>query len=103
MLFGPFAVFLVTLPFSGKLRPWLRWTYLLAGSFVVICGPAISLYFLMYSGDQGGIAAFFMQAFVIAVYVVLWAVTVVVELGLRLVSDSSPVSFPRRDASKRMR
>jgi hypothetical protein len=83
MLLGPLVAFLVTLPFSGKLRPGLRWTYLLAGGFVVICGPAISLYFAMYSGDQGGIAAFFMQAFVIAVYVVLCVVTVAIELSLR--------------------
>jgi hypothetical protein len=86
MLLGPVLVFLVTLPFSQKLRSGLRRVYRFAGGFVVTCGPAVSLYFAMYSGDQGGIAAFFMQVLVIATYVLLCVLTVMIELYLRFTS-----------------
>jgi hypothetical protein len=38
---------------------------------VVFLGSGISIYFAMYTGDQGGIGAFFFQISVILVYVAL--------------------------------
>lgn len=71
MLLAPGAVFLLTLQLSGRLRPGLRAVYRYVGGIVVFLGSGTSLYFAMYSGDQGGIAAYFFQLAVILVYCVL--------------------------------
>lgn len=71
MILGPGAIFVLTLPLSGRLRPKLRAVYRFAGGIVVFLGSGISFYFASYTGDQGGIAAFFFQIAVILVYAVL--------------------------------
>lgn len=71
MLLVPAIIFLLTLPLSGRLGPGLRTTYRLIGGFVVFVGSGTSLYLASYTGDQGGIAAFFFQIAVILVYVTL--------------------------------
>ncbi len=71
MLLAPGLVFLVTLPWSGRLRPRLRWLYRILGGAVVFGGSALSYYFAAYTGDQGGIAAYFFQMAVIATYALL--------------------------------
>ena len=71
MLIVPGAVFLVTLPLSRKLTPLLRKIYRILGGIVVFGGSAVSLYFAAYTGDQGGIAAYFFQIAVILVYIAL--------------------------------
>jgi hypothetical protein len=76
MLLAPSVLFLVTLPLSARLRPWLRKTYRSAGGIVVFLGSGFSFYLAAYTGDQGGIAAYFFQIAVISVYLVL-SVTVV--------------------------
>lgn len=68
MLLAPGAVFIFTLPLSGRLRPGLRKAYRVLGGLVVFLGSGISFYFAAYSGDQGGIAAFYFQIAVILVY-----------------------------------
>ncbi len=71
MLLVPGVVFVLTLPFSGRLKPGLRAVYRYAGGIVVFCGSGISLYLASYTGDQGGIAAYFFQLAVISVYAIL--------------------------------
>jgi hypothetical protein len=71
MLLLPSAVFILTLPFSGRLKPGLRKVYRFVGGIVVFLGSGISFYFASYTGDQGGITAFFFQIAVIFVYAVL--------------------------------
>ncbi len=71
MILGPGVIFVLTLPLSGRLRPKLRAVYRFFGGIVVFLGSGISLYFASYTGDQGGIAAFFFQVVVILVYAVL--------------------------------
>lgn len=70
MLLAPAAVFVVTLPLSGRLKPGLRKAYRILGGLVVFIGSGISVYLASYTGDQGGIAAFFFQMAVILVYAV---------------------------------
>lgn len=82
MLTGPAAVYLVTLRRSGRLAPVLRTIYRLLGGLVVFGGSGISLYFAMYTGEQGGIAAYFFQLGVISAYLVL----VVLVIGLHLLT-----------------
>jgi len=71
MILGPAVVFVSTLPLAERLRPKLRAVYRYAGGIVVFLGSGISFYFASYTGDQGGIAAFFFQIAVILVYAVL--------------------------------
>ena len=68
MLLFPAAIFLATLPVSRRLQPKLRVLYRLVGGFIVIAGGAFSLYLAAYTGDQGGIGAYFFQIAVILVY-----------------------------------
>jgi hypothetical protein len=71
MLLAPGAVFVLTLPLSGRLRSGLRKAYRILGGLVVFLGSAISFYLASYTGDQGGIAAFFFQMAVIVIYAAL--------------------------------
>ncbi len=76
MLFGPGVVYLATWTLSGRLRPGLRKTYRFLGAILVFPGSGISWYFAAYTGDQGGITAYFFQLAVILHYLLL-SVTVV--------------------------
>jgi len=67
----PCAVYVSTIPLSRQLKPGLRKTYRVIGGIVVFLGGGVSIYFASYSGDQGGIAAFYFQIFVILVYAAL--------------------------------
>jgi len=71
MILVPVAVFIVSLPFSRRLKPGLRKAYRIAGGLVVILGGGYSYYLASYTGDQGGIAAYFFQITVILVYLAL--------------------------------
>ena len=71
MLLVPCAVFLATLPVSRKLKPQLHMLYRFVGGVIVIGGSAFSIYLAMYSGDQGGIGAYFFQIAVIIVCILL--------------------------------
>jgi hypothetical protein len=68
MLVVPIVIFLATIPVSHRMRPRLCLLYRIVGGFVVFTGSATSLYFAAYTGDQGGIAAYFFQMAVILVY-----------------------------------
>jgi len=71
MLLGPVVIFMITLPCSKWLRPNLRKVYLIVGGLLVFLGSGTSYYFAAYTGDQGGIAAYFFQMVVIAAYLLL--------------------------------
>lgn len=79
ILLAPGVVFLSTLPFSGRLRPSLRAVYRFVGGIVVFLGSGISFYFAAYTGDQGGIAAFYFQIAVISLYAVLSVSLVIIN------------------------
>lgn len=68
MILTPSVVFILSLPFSRRLEPSLCAVYRFVGGIVVFLGSGISLYLASYTGDQGGIAAFFFQIAVIVVY-----------------------------------
>ena len=68
MIVMPVAVYLLTLPMSRRMRVGPRITYRVLGGFIVIFGGGFSLYLASYTGDQGGIAAYFFQIAVIVVY-----------------------------------
>ena len=67
----PSIVFLITLPISNRLKPQLRWLYRFVGGTIVIVGSSFSMYLAAYTGDQGGIGAFFFQIAVIVAYILL--------------------------------
>lgn len=77
LLLLPIAVYFFTFPLSSRLRPKLRIFYRVGAGIIVIAGSSFSLYLAAYSGDQGGIAAYFMQLAVIAFYT-LFSVTLIV-------------------------
>jgi len=79
MLLVPCIVFVLTLPFSNRLRPRLCKAYRILGGLIVFVGSGISLYLAMYTGDQGGIGAFFFQVAVILVYAALSILLVVLN------------------------
>jgi len=83
MLLMPVVVFLLTLPYSSRLKPGLRAVYRYVGAIVVFLGGGISLYFAFYAGDQGGIAAYFFQIAVILVYVAFSISVVILNWALR--------------------
>ena len=70
--------------FAWLLLPVLRKAYRLLGGIVVFLGSGVSYYFAAYTGDQGGIAAYFFQMAVIAAYVVLSVSIVAVNWVLAL-------------------
>jgi hypothetical protein len=69
MLLVPTAIYLTTFPLSRKLKPGFRQWYRVVGGIIVLAGSATSFYFAAYTGDQGGITAFYFQIVVILVYV----------------------------------
>ena len=79
MLLVPIAIYLATFPFSRKLKPGFRQWYRVVGGIIVLVGSATSFYFAAYSGDQGGITAFYFQIVVIVAYVSFSALLVTVS------------------------
>lgn len=83
MILVPCAVFVLSLPLSKRLKPGLRKMYLVLGGIVVFLGGGVSIYFAAYTGDQGGIAAFYFQILVILVYAALSLLLVIMNWILR--------------------
>lgn len=84
MLIVPIAVYVVSIPLSKRLTSALRKFYLVVGGIVVFIGGGIALYFALYSGDQGGIAAYFFQLGVILVYVLLLSTILALSLVTKI-------------------
>lgn len=64
------VLYVLSLTWRRRLTGRLRLFYLILGAIIVLGGSSVSLYFAMYSGEQGGIAAFLFQLFVIATYLI---------------------------------
>lgn len=77
LLLLPVAVYICTFSFSCRLKPKLRILYRVGAGLIAISGSSFSVYLAAYSGDQGGIAAYFFQLAVIGFYV-LFSVTLLV-------------------------
>ncbi len=92
MVVAPILVYVVSFPLSRRLRPALRRTYRIVGGLIVVFGGATSLYLASYTGDQGGVAAFFFQSTVILVYVA-FSVTVAVLNWFIAVRDSGDTDY----------
>ncbi len=70
LLIFPLVLYVLSLTWRRRLTGRLRLFYLILGAIIVLGGSSVSLYFAMYSGEQGGIAAFLFQLFVIATYLI---------------------------------
>jgi hypothetical protein len=79
LLLIPNVIFFATLSASRRLKPKLRLLYLIVGGTIVILGTFFSMYLAAYTGDQGGIGAFFFQIMVIAVYLLFSAILVAIN------------------------
>ncbi len=73
----PIALYLATFIISRRLKSSLCWLYRIVGGIIVILGSSISFYFAAYSGEQGGVTAFYLQIVVISVFL-LFSVTLVI-------------------------
>ncbi len=89
MLIGPSLLFVLTIPVSARLSLGLRRSYLVFGGIIVFIGSGVSIYFASYTGDQGGIAAYFFQSGVIAVYLLLLAVVLGIDFAARVKDKQS--------------
>ena len=94
MLLGPGVFFLVTLPLSGRLRPSVRKAYGILGGMVVFFGSGTSYYLASYTGDQGGIAAYFFQIGVILAYIVV-SVSLVVLNRFLMIKESRSTKYQK--------
>ncbi len=83
MLLISTAIYLATLPFSRRLKSGLCLLYRIVGGIIVLAGSSTSFYFAAYTGDQGGIAAFYFQIVVIMVYVLFSVVLVIANWLMR--------------------
>lgn len=85
-------VFILTLPYSSRLKPSLCAAYRLFGGIVVFLGSGVSVYLASYTGDQGGIAAYFFQILVILVYAALSITLVILNWFLSAKGSSNSES-----------
>lgn len=84
LLLLPVAVYIGTFSFSGRLKPKLCILYRVGAGIVAIAGSSFSLYLAAYSGDQGGIAAYFFQLVVIGSYAFFSVTLLVINYLLKL-------------------
>ena len=64
----PIVVYGSTFVVASKLLPGFCGWYRMIGATLVFGGGGVSVYFAGYTGDQGGIAAFYFQVLVVIVY-----------------------------------
>ena len=77
MLLIPIAIYFATFLFVGRWSPGLSYLYRIVGGIIAFGGGSISLYFAAYTGDQGGVAAFYFQIVVIFVYLLFLSIFLV--------------------------
>ena len=82
MLLTPIVIYIASFVPARRLSPGLCKLYRFVGAVLVMGGGATSYYFAMYTGDQGGIAAFYFQLLVISVYLA-FAIGVLIANVLR--------------------
>ena len=66
-------MYMAIFPYVRKWGPILRHLYRIVGAVITFGGGSISLYLAAYTGEQGGVAAFYFQIVVIIVYLVFLA------------------------------
>ena len=71
MLAAPAVLYFVAWPLSGRFRPGLRLAFRFVAALVAFPGSGMSVYLAAYTGDQGGIAAFYFQAGVIILFLLV--------------------------------
>ena len=79
MLLVPPVIYFATYPVSKRFTPLLRSLYRIVGGIIVLGGSATSYYFAAYTGDQGGIAAYFFQIAVILTYVIFSVILIILN------------------------
>jgi len=87
LLLLPAVVFVISLPFSNRLESTLCNVYRIVGGLIVFLGSGFSLYLASYTGDQGGIAAYFFQIAVILLYVAFSVFLIILNLLFSARSD----------------
>lgn len=83
VLLAPMALYLASLPLSGRLPAVPRTAYRLAGAGLVFPAAAAAIYCAGYSGEQGGVAALFIQLAALAGLVLLMVGVGVMQWVLR--------------------
>ena len=83
VLVTPTVVYLFTFSLSVNLVQPLCWIYRIFGGVIAIIGSLVSLYFAAYSGDQGGITAFYFQIVVILVYILFLFIVIIANVLAR--------------------
>ena len=83
LLLVPALVFVISLPFSNRLQATLCKAYRIVGGLIVFLGSGFSLYLASYTGDQGGIAAYFFQIAVILLYAAFSVFLIILNLLFR--------------------
>jgi len=68
LLLLPVVVYIGTFSSSCRLKPKLCTLYRVGAGIIAIAGSSFSVYLAAYSGDRGGIAAYFFQLAVIGFY-----------------------------------
>lgn len=100
MILAPVVVYVLTFPSSHYLGPGPRIAYRILGGLVVFPGGGITLYLASFTGDQGGIAAYFFQMAVILVYVVISLSLVILDRILRAAESRDTDSHSRGKQSE---
>lgn len=77
LLLLPVVVYIATFSLSCRLKQKLCILYRVGAGIIAMAGTSFSVYLAAYSGDQGGIAAYFFQLAVIGFYA-LFSVTLLV-------------------------
>jgi len=70
---------MATFSLAGRLKPTLCTLYRVAAGIIAIAGSSFSLYLAAYSGDQGGIAAYFFQLAVIGFYALFSIILIIIN------------------------
>ncbi|OUS08035.1 hypothetical protein A9Q90_04850 [Gammaproteobacteria bacterium 54_18_T64] len=75
----PMLVYIATYAPSRRLRARICSLYRLGAGIVAFAGGGFSLYLAAYSGDQGGITAYYFQLLVIGFYALLSAILIAIN------------------------
>ncbi len=83
LLLLPVVVYIATFSLSCRLKPKLCILYRVDAGIIAIAGSSFSVYLAAYSGDQGGIVAYFFQLVVIGFYALFLVTLLVINYFLK--------------------
>jgi len=75
--------YIATFSFSNRLEAKLCILYRAGSGIIVFIGGGFSVYLAAYSGDQGGIAAYFFQQVVVGFYALFSVILLVINYLLK--------------------